>query len=120
MGFFRGLALKVVKELICQVSILCEHVVQVSQSYLPQTFLFVDISVHLLALSFDLLFYLLFIRDSCLSLFDKTISDALQLRTYWSQFIGVVLDAVLLFLIQGGFELIPKEITLDLPTFGRG
>jgi len=103
------LALKVVQELIRQVSILGEHVIKVSKTHLPQTFLFVDISVHSLALSLNVFHYLFFVCNSCLPLFYKTIIDALQLRSDRCQFIGVVLDTVYLFLIDSCFELVPKK-----------
>ena len=66
--------------------------------------------MHLCALTVDVGYYLLLIRNTCLLLLDETICDSFDLSANWVQSIVVVLDAISLFLLNSRLELIPIQV----------
>ena len=111
VGLRRGLLLEVLQELVGHVRALSQHVVQVAEAVFSRLLLVLDVSVHLLAFSVDVGYYLAFVGDSSLLLFNKAVGDAFDLCTDRVESIIMILDPVLLLLNERCLEFIPTMKT---------
>ena len=95
-----------VQKLTREISVLREHVIEVSKPFFARLPLIPDVLVHVVALLVDLANDSLLVGNTRLLLLDQSVSDTLDLGTHWVQAVLVVLNSVLLLLLDGSFELI--------------
>ena len=76
--------------------------------------------MHLVALTRDVRYDLLFVSDSRFLFFDQTVGDALELRSHWVEHAVVVSNSVLFFLFNHPFEFVPSQVIKSLLTCGDG
>jgi len=123
VSLIRSLLLEILQPIACHVRTLSEHVVKVSEFFLSQHFLFLDVGMHLIALSFNFGDDLLLIGDSSFLFLYEAVSDTLKLSTDWVQCVVMILYSITFLLLDCRFELVhalvvnAPSLTEDLTLF---
>ena len=107
VGRVSGVIFKVVQELICQVSVLSEHVIEVSKAFLARLTLIVNLLMHLVALVVNIRDNLFFISYSSLLFLDQTVLDSLKLCSDGVEVVIMVFSPVYSFCFNQFFKVIP-------------